>query len=69
MVLGCWVGDPLPVSFFLFSSVFCSALHPLWAHQLPGLEFRVAGLEIRSLFLLSPCPRSENRLTDYPCGS
>ena len=45
MVQGSLVGDPLPVSLFLFSSVFCSALHPLCVHQLPGV-----GLSVSSSF-------------------
>ena len=52
---GVWVEDPLPISFFLSSSVFHSALHPLWAHQLPGMGLSVSpsvpqSLSFSSLF-------------------
>ena len=49
MVQGSWVGDSLPVSLFLFSSVFCSALLPLWMHQLPWMGLGVSLSVTRSL--------------------
>ena len=48
MIQGNWVGEPLPVSSFLFSSVFRSALQPLWAHQLPGMGLGVSPYVPRS---------------------
>ena len=49
MVQGSWVGNPLPVSFF-FSSVFRSALPPLWPHQLGWVFHRQWSLFFSSLF-------------------
>ena len=49
MVKGNWVGNPLPVSFFLFSSVLLSLL----AHRLPELVWKVFTLCSDLFFLRS----------------
>ena len=47
---GNWVGDSLPVSFFVLSSFFMSVLLLLWAHQFPGLGCGVSPFVSRSFF-------------------
>ena len=53
MVKGSWVGYPLPVSFFLFSSVLRSALPPLLSHQLTGMGLGGSLLAPQFLFFSS----------------
>ena len=58
MVQGSLVGDPPLASFFLFFSVFRSALHPIWAHKLTAMGLGVSSsvprsLSFSSLFSLS----------------
>ena len=53
MVQDSWVGDPLPVSIFLFIFVFCSLLHPSLACQLPGMRLAVSPSVPRPLSFFS----------------